>query len=195
MSGRRREKRRPVRIHGEPVGDEQINEIRRLTRQQAGATRQAITKKLCQLWDWRLPSGALNLRSCRDLLCRLQEQGLIKLPLRRSRPGARRKVTVDVAVESLHDGAQNLAGDDVDLRRLLVRPVLRSEIPRWRALMARFHYLGDGELVGESLRYVAESESRWVALLSWSAAALKSRHREKFIGWDERCCKRSRRRR
>ena len=41
-------------------------------------------------------------------------------------------------------------------------------------------------LVGESLRYVAESECGWLALLSWSSASWKSRHREAFVGWDER---------
>jgi hypothetical protein len=52
--------------------------------------------------------------------------------------------------------------------------------------MARYHYLGDAELVGESLRYVAESKRGWLALLGWSAAAWKSRHREGYIGWDAR---------
>jgi hypothetical protein len=52
--------------------------------------------------------------------------------------------------------------------------------------MARHHYLGDGRIVGETLRHVAESNGRWVALLGWGAAALKSRHRESFVGWDER---------
>jgi hypothetical protein len=52
--------------------------------------------------------------------------------------------------------------------------------------MSRFHYLGDGAIVGERLRYVAESDSRWLALLGWGAAALKSRHREAFVGWQEK---------
>jgi len=74
---------------------------------------------------------------------------------------------------------------DVELRRVEVRPTRRHEVTRWRELMAQFHYLGDGELVGESLRYVAEYEGRWLGLLSWAAAAWKSRHRERFIGWQE----------
>jgi hypothetical protein len=69
---------------------------------------------------------------------------------------------------------------------VMVRPVKRGEIQRWRRLMAQFHYLGDGELVGESLRYVAESECGWLALLGWNVAAWKSRYREAYIGWDER---------
>jgi len=52
--------------------------------------------------------------------------------------------------------------------------------------MARFHYLGDGRIVGKVLRYVAESRGQWVALLGWGAAVLKSRHREAYIGWDEK---------
>ena len=51
--------------------------------------------------------------------------------------------------------------------------------------MARHHYLGDGAIVGETVRHVAEFEGRWLALLAWGAAALKSRHREAWIGWDE----------
>ena len=46
--------------------------------------------------------------------------------------------------------------EQVDLRRVVVRPLQRQEVAHWRQLMAMHHYLGDGELVGESLRYVAE---------------------------------------
>lgn len=40
-------------------------------------------------------------------------------------------------------------------------------------------------MVGESIRYVAAIGYRWVALLAWGVAALKNRHREAWIGWDE----------
>jgi hypothetical protein len=40
--------------------------------------------------------------------------------------------------------------------------------------------------VGENLRYVAESEAGWLALLGWGAAVLKSRHREAYVGWSEK---------
>ena len=158
-----------------------------MLREQRGATRYQITKELCRLWNWRLPSGALSLGACRDFLCRLQEHGLIKLPAPRTRPGRRKKVTISESEETRNAQlSEPVVKDDVDFRRVVVRPVRRAEVSRWRALMARFHYLGDGELVGESLRYVAESECGWLALLSWSSASWKSRHREAFVGWDER---------
>jgi len=72
----------------------------------------------------------------------------------------------------------------LEVRRVVVRPIEPGELPRFRAALARHHYLGDGRLVGESVRHVAELDGRWVALVAWASAALKSRHREAWIGWD-----------
>ena len=60
----------------------------------------------------------------------------------------------------------------MDLRRVAVRLIRdREEVARWREAMALYHYLGDGALVGEGLRYVAEDDRGWLALLGWGAAA------------------------
>lgn len=67
-----------------------------------------------------------------------------------------------------------------------MRPIDPQERPQWDDVMAREHYLGAGPIVGEVLRYVAEQDNRWLALLGWGAAALKSRHREAYVGWDEK---------
>ena len=53
---------------------------------------------------------------------------------------------------------------------LRVRPIRPGERSTWDHLMAEHHYLGFNSLVGESIRYVAELEDHWVALLGWSAA-------------------------
>jgi hypothetical protein len=64
-----------------------------------------------------------------------------------------------------------------------VRPICRDERSVWDDLMGRHHYLGFRSLVGESLRYVATLQGQWVALLGWSAAALKCKVRDRWIGW------------
>lgn len=51
--------------------------------------------------------------------------------------------------------------------------------------MREHHYLGFQGWVGESLRYVAEWQGRWVALMGWCAAALKCSARDRWIGWPE----------
>ena len=56
---------------------------------------------------------------------------------------------------------------------------------RYGGLMERHHYLPSDGLVGEQLRYVAEVDGRWVALLSWSAAAQHLKDREQWVGWSD----------
>ena len=69
------------------------------------------------------------------------------------------------------------------INRVIVRPILSTERLRWEELMRLHHYLGFDGMVGESLRYVAEIDGQWVALLGWQAAALKCRARDRWIGW------------
>jgi hypothetical protein len=49
--------------------------------------------------------------------------------------------------------------------------------------MREHHYLGFRGWVGEALRYVAEWQGRWIALVGWCAAALKCGARDRWIGW------------
>src|SRR3989454_5003123 len=71
------------------------------------------------------------------------------------------------------------------LIHLNTRPVRSDEVQRFNQLMAEHHYLKDGQLVGEHLRYVAEYEDQWLALAAWSAPALHIKARDRFIGWNE----------
>ena len=66
---------------------------------------------------------------------------------------------------------------------LEVRPILVSEQKQWDKLVQNHHYLGLRAIVGEAMRYVAILDGTWVALVGFGAAALKSRHRDGFIGW------------
>lgn len=125
------------------------------------------------------------MRACLDLLVRLDARGLVRLPPPRSK-GSRKAQRKAPIGKAFLVPPPPLTSEDVSLAEVRVRPIRQEEVPRWREAMARFHYLGDGRIVGEVLRYVAESRGRWVALLGWGAAALKSRHREAYVGWDEK---------
>lgn len=60
-----------------------------------------------------------------------------------------------------------------------------SQEPLWDQLVRQHHYLGCRKLLGRRLKYLAFSQERPVAALSWSAAALKTRGRDEYIGWSE----------
>jgi len=56
--------------------------------------------------------------------------------------------------------------------------------PMWDELVRDHHYLGYRNLLGRRIKYIAFIQQRPVAALSWSAAALKLRARDFFIGWN-----------
>jgi len=71
----------------------------------------------------------------------------------------------------------------VDLRRLVVRPIMDRERELWDRLMKEHHYLGFKHLVGESIRYVAVLDEKWVGLLGFCSGTFTSAPRDQWIGW------------
>lgn len=63
-----------------------------------------------------------------------------------------------------------------------VRPVAFGETARFDAELDAHHWLGH-RLTGQVLRYVAELDGRWVAVLGFGSAALSCAARDAFIGW------------
>ena len=74
----------------------------------------------------------------------------------------------------------------INLSALNICPIKKCDEARYRALMAHHHYLGDLPKIGHTLWYVVTYEQTWVALLSFSASALKCAARDQWIGWDFR---------
>ena len=72
------------------------------------------------------------------------------------------------------------------LRRIAVRLIIPQERDRFDQLLEKQHYLHSARLGGQSLRYVAELDGQWVALIAFSAPALNIKARERRIGWTAR---------
>jgi predicted transposase YbfD/YdcC len=66
--------------------------------------------------------------------------------------------------------------------RRLERPEDRQ---RCDQLLTEHHYLKNAHLVGEQLRYAVTWRGQWLAVATWSAAALHLKPRDRFIGWSE----------
>lgn len=77
------------------------------------------------------------------------------------------------------------SGEQAILEGMELRLITENERERFDALICEHHYLGNANLVGHSLRYVATYRGRWLALLTWSASAYHLKWREEWIGWTE----------
>lgn len=72
------------------------------------------------------------------------------------------------------------------VKRVSVRLLLEHERPEFDRLLEERHYLKSARLSGQTLRYVAELDGVWVALVCFGAAALHLKAREQHLGWSPR---------
>jgi hypothetical protein len=77
-------------------------------------------------------------------------------------------------------------GEPAVLDRVIVRLLREEERSEFDWRLEEQHYLKNSRLAGQSLRYVAEVDGQWVALVAFSAPALHLKARERWIGWSAR---------
>lgn len=160
-----------------------IQAIRQLIEHHPDMRRAALSRKLCELFDWVQPNGELKDMTCRVALLRMQADGLITLPASRmSRPRSPAHFPPTPAT----DAHPALLQPVHELAELTLRPPPDTAASRlWNEYIARYHYLGYTPLSGSQLRYNVFAGERLVALLSFGASAWKLAARESFIGWHE----------
>lgn len=81
---------------------------------------------------------------------------------------------------------QEYAAESDFLRKVVVRPVREEERGQFDFRLEQDHYLHSAHLSGQTMRYVAQVDGQWVALLCFSAPALHLKAREQWIGWTPR---------
>jgi hypothetical protein len=72
------------------------------------------------------------------------------------------------------------------LHRITVRLLREDEQGQFNYYLETQHYLESSRRAGQSLRYVAELDGQWVALLTFSAPCLHLKARERWINWSPR---------
>jgi hypothetical protein len=80
----------------------------------------------------------------------------------------------------------NLGTESDVLARVTVRLLREDELGPFNYYLQEEHYLESSRLAGQWLRYVAELDGQWLALLTFSAPALHLKARERWIDWSPR---------
>ena len=153
-----------------------------------------LSKTVCELLDWKRPTGKLKYEECRAFLEHLRDQGILKLPGLRpvGAPGPRR-----IATTSESDPQTPVIGSAGDFEPLvlhLVQAADRKPNSLFKEYIDRYHYLGYRIPFGAHLRYLVESlklPGRYLACLQFSSPAWKMAPRDAWIGWDAELRKRN----
>lgn len=169
-----------MRYCGREFSEAEIERIRHFALEPK-MTRYALSKKVCQEFEWRKHDGNLKDMSCRVALLRMQADKLVQLPISRHQKSKR----VHIIEKTEQTEPQTLLLSPVnELRGLRIELVSTKFDSRlWNEYIDRYHYLGYKPLPGAQLRYFARSDEGLLALFGFGAAAWKTAPRDNFIGW------------
>ena len=171
-----------LRYRGCTITAAQVVQIQALVAAQPEASRRALSRQVCELWQWRQPNGVLRDIVCRGLLVALHRAGHLVLPPVRARvppPASTRRPPPVIAVDTTPLHASLRA-----LRPLEFRQVRRMpEEAVCNSLLAQYHYLGYVRPIGEHLKYMVYAQGRPIACFVWSSAPRHLGPRDRFIGW------------
>lgn len=169
-------------IQGRRVSAAEVALIEQWLQTNPSWNRTRLSRKLCEHWNWRNGGGRLKDMACRSLLLKLEARGLICLPPRRTASvnGLRNRQFQTVECD---EGPVRCSL--AELEPLQLTTVENQEHSRlFRFLLARHHYLGYGNTVGENVKYLLrDREGRPLAALLFGAAAWKCAARDAWIGW------------
>ena len=121
-----------------------------------------IARTVCQLLEWKRPSGGLKNQECRQLLERLAAEGALKLPDLR-KLGGKGPRRADVSRPRFEPEPIECAVSACEpLELILVEG--EAESRSWREQVERYHYLGCRVPFGANLRYWVRNRHREVVI-------------------------------
>ena len=168
---------------GRTFGVEELELMRQIAEKFSALGVTEIARTVCELLEWRRPSGRLKDHECRQLLEQLQAKEFLTLPALRKLggKGPRRPDFSGVCAEP--SVVAGTVSEYTPLEMVLVGGEADSR--RWREKVERYHYLGCRVPFGANLRYWVRCRDRELACLLWNSPAWKMRARDAWIGWSE----------
>lgn len=171
------------RYRGRAISESEIAFIGGMIAAHPEASRNQLSRILCEHWDWKQSNGEPREMVCRGLLLMLHRAGEIALPPARVRPHnplARRERPEPVVPDN-----RRVEGTLSQIQPLEIEQVRRGDSePLFNSLMEQYHYLRYQQPVGEHLKYLVKSRGQAIACLAWSSAPRHLGSRDRFIGWD-----------
>jgi hypothetical protein len=178
------------RYRGREIGSSEIAFLRQLIGEHPELSRYALSRKVCEAWEWKQANGVLRDMVCRGLLLMLDRAGAIQLPpVRRRFP---ERSSGGERPEPVVPDNRPVRGPLRDLGPLEFQQVRRTpQEPLFNSLMEQYHYLGYQQPVGEHLKHLVSAKGQAIACLAWCSAPRHLAGRDRFIGWSAEARKRN----
>ena len=165
----------------------ELSLIQEIVKDFSNLTRTELAGTVCELLDWKRPSGKLKKHECRGFLEDLEADGLISLPDKKnSIKGKNTKPAKPLNGEQpwskLSGSIDDFAPVDVEL----VKSADQNEL--FQSLIQEYHYLGYSMPYGARLQYLAYINKPYrqvVGCIQFSSPAWRMKVRDRWIGWND----------
>jgi hypothetical protein len=175
-----------MRVCGRDFSAATIGRIEEILRGDPSLSRRALSRRVCELLEWRAANGKLKEVSCRKALLELHRHGLMALPA--AEESCFQRFCPEPPVDRRSEAPElRCTLEELGEIRIVAVSSRYSKASRiWNGLMQQWHYLGKGPLCGAQIRYLIESSRHgFVGALAFSAAQWRMRERDQYIGWSE----------
>lgn len=175
------------RFCGRTFTPEELRLIKEVVRDCGGISRLELAHTVCELLEWKRPGGGLKARECREFLERLDNEGILKLPGKKSTGGTgpRRQIVPETSGKPF----STLTGSIEMFSPVEVEPVESgAQRQLFKELVGRYHYLGYTMPYGARLQYLAyvsRPRRELVGCIQFSSPAWRMKVRDQWIGWDD----------
>ena len=174
----------PLTLRGRVFSHEELLRIREIVVTSPGEHRRFLSKKICEVMEWRQMNGRLKDRSCRDVLLKLDAAGFLQLPPRRRPPVCRQPIQITDHTDPRPAPAAFGPRDvGTECFRIVSHAGHSAEARLWNEYVERYHYLRYGVPVGPHIKYFVHVHDEPVALMAFGGAAWKTAPRDQWIGW------------
>ena len=151
-----------------------------------------ISRKVCEVLNWRQANGRLKDAACREVLRKMEQRGLINLPP--PHPSSYTPTNRGISPKEKWAGFFQINTELIEstIGEVTLK-IVNSQRSRnlWEYLIDKYHYLGYKRPVGASVKYLIYlkgaaspySDERLVGCIGFANAVLKLNLRDKWIGW------------
>jgi hypothetical protein len=178
------------RYRGRNISEAEIAFLQQFIADHPALSRCALSRQVCEAWQWKQANGALREMVCRGLMLALARAGHIELPETRFK--VRNPLSERPRPEPVVPDNRPVPGPLSELGPLTFLQVRRApQEGLFNSLLEQYHYLGYEQPVGEHLKYLVSSRGQAIACLAWCSAPRHLANRDRFIGWNAETRKRN----
>ena len=171
-------------FRGREFTDSEIEIIKKVIKNNQGKSRRHISKRICEVINWRQFNGKLKDAACREVLRRMNEAGIIDLPRLRLNPPQKSRRPKDRWKGIFKERKEPIEGSLSNLEEIELQMVRSSTEKRfWDYLIDKYHYLGYRRVIGSQVKYLIYSQGELLGCIGFADAVLKLNLRDKWIGW------------